>query len=156
MITVIVGLLAALVIGQLFRFSKPNFRDLAINAVAEADPALAVGLPSGLSSTAVAARKAALIAAGTPPIYAEKFAIDAEQQQAWHDNPKLREGSQANPKTAAEQEAQAILDAQKLEKSKLKPPSDKKLEERQEVVDEAEAAAGNLAGNQEAQKKGGK
>lgn len=151
---IIIGLLAALAIGlALLQRNHP----LAINAVAEApDPALAVGLPTGLSSTAVAARKAALIAAGSPPIYAEKFAIDAEQQQAWHDNPKSRTGSQASARTPAEQEAQAILDAQELEKSKLKVPSEKKLEERQEVVDEASDAAGKLTGNTDAQRKGAK
>lgn len=110
------------------------------------DPALAVGLPSGMSSTAVAARKAAMMTAGTPPIYAEKFAMDAEQQQAWHDNPKSRQGAHALPGTPAEQEAKAILDAQQLEKSKLNPPSEKKLEARQEVVGEAAVAAARTAG----------
>jgi hypothetical protein len=139
-----IGLLAALMIGLLSRF---KIRDIAFNAVADApDPALAVGLPNGLSSTAVAARKAAMIAAGTPAIYAEKFAIDAEQQQAWHDNPKLREEGQANPQTPAEREAAAITAAQKLEKSKLQTPSEKTLEQRQAIADEAEKAAAALAG----------
>lgn len=83
------------------------------------DSALAFEVPNGLDSTAVAARKAAPIAAGTPAIYAEKFAIDAEQQQAWHDNLKLHEGTQV-PKSEAERIAQSILDAQKLEPSKMK------------------------------------
>lgn len=78
------------------------------------DSALAFEVPTGLSPAAVAARKAALVAAGTPAIYAEKFAIDAEQQQEWHDNPKLREGTQASPKTEAEHVAQTIRDAQKV------------------------------------------
>jgi hypothetical protein len=128
-------------------FDRCCGRELAINSVAEApDPALAVGLPTGLSSTAVAARKAAMVAAGTPPMYAEKFAIDAEQQQAWHDNPKSRQGEQAGAKTPAEKEAKAILDAQELEPSKLKSPSEKNLEERQEIVSTAASAAEDLAG----------
>lgn len=144
---IILGLLAAALAIGLAAFNRFRPRDLAINAVAEApDPGLAVGLPSGLSSTAVAARKAAMIAAGTPAIYAEKFAIDAEMQQAWHDNPQSRKGEFTSPGTPAEREAQAILDAQKLEKSKLNPPSAKKLEQRQGVVDKAAEAAAATAG----------
>lgn len=124
-------------------------RDIAINATADAppDPALAVGLPTGLSSTAVAARKAALIAAGTPAIYAEKFAIDAEQQQAWHDaDAKKRQQQAPAAGTPAEQEAQAIIDAQKVEGSKLKAPTASQLEERQDAADAAGTAAGRTAG----------
>lgn len=124
-------------------------RQLAINAATDTppDPSIAVGLPTGLSSTAVAARVRALVAAGTPPIYAQKFAIDAEQQQAWHDNPKQRDGAQANPRTPAEDEAAAIAAAQKLDPSKLKAPSDKDLEAREAAVLEAQAAAERMAGS---------
>ena len=45
-------------------------------------PEVTVGLPSGLNSTAVLARKKALISAGTDPLLAEKLAIDAEREQS--------------------------------------------------------------------------
>lgn len=48
-------------------------------------PAISVGLPAGLDPEKVRARKAALIAAGTDPLLAEKLAIDAEGQQAARD-----------------------------------------------------------------------
>ena len=46
---------------------------------------MTVGLPQGLNPEAVLKRKAALINAGTEPLLAEKFAIDAEQQQHLRD-----------------------------------------------------------------------
>jgi hypothetical protein len=119
---------------------------LAINS-ATAEAQLEVGLPGGLSRTAVAARKAALVAAGTPPMYAEKFAIDAEQAQAWHDNPESREGAQANAKTSAETIAQGILDAHEADPSKsVKALSSKQLKERAEIVERVEAATEALSG----------
>lgn len=122
-------------------------RALAVNteAAPAISPELAVGLPAGLSSTAVAARKAALIAAGTPAIYAEKFAIDAEQAQMFHD---LAEKGKAKPaRGPAEDLAQAIIDAQEVEASKpVKALSDKVLAEREAAVAEAERAAQALSG----------
>lgn len=44
-----------------------------------------VGLPHNLDPEAVLKRKVALINAGTEPLLAEKFAIDAEQQQHLRD-----------------------------------------------------------------------
>lgn len=50
-----------------------------------AEPTVSVGLPAGLAPEKVRARKAALIAAGTEPLLAEKLAIDACEQQAARD-----------------------------------------------------------------------
>lgn len=144
MTLLITGLLAVLCIGLLSRK-----RLVAINAAdAPPDPAISVGLPKGVSSTAVAARKAALMAAGTPAIYAEKIAIDAEEQQAWHDaKPKDRAQAQmSQPGSSAEREAAAIAAAQKTEASKLAPVSEKQAEKRQDLVDNAASAAANVAG----------
>lgn len=46
---------------------------------------VSVGLPEGLAPEKVRARKAALIAAGTDPLLAEKLAIDACLAQADRD-----------------------------------------------------------------------
>ncbi len=55
-------------------------------------PGLIIALPDGINAAAVAVRKAALIAAGTDPLIAERLAIDAEAQQALSDA-RTREGS---------------------------------------------------------------
>lgn len=49
-------------------------------------PVVTVGIPTNLDAEKVLARKKALIAAGTEPLIAEKFAIDAEQQQYLRDH----------------------------------------------------------------------
>lgn len=124
-------------------------REVAINATAEASSPqeAALGIPTGLSATAVSARRAALIAAGTPAMYATQFAIDAEQQQAWHDNPKSRQGDQATAKTGAEQIAAGILQAHKADPNRApKTLTSKQLKERAEIVERVEAASEQLAG----------
>lgn len=114
-------------------FHRLGGRELAINASAETPseyPALTFQLPPGLGSTAVAARKAALMAAiGTPELIAEKIAIDAELQQAWHEeNHEGRNGeayqlvqklAEASRTTPAEQVAAAIRAAQEIQRSSM-------------------------------------
>lgn len=124
-------------------------RQLAINSAAAAAPPaeLQVGIPSGLSQTAVAARMGALVAAGTPRIYAQALAIDAEQQQAWHDNKKSRQGDQASSKTEAEKIADGIRAAHKVEPTRTAVPlTAKQLRDRAAVVEKVEKAAEALAG----------
>jgi hypothetical protein len=83
-------------------------------------PNLTRVLPAeGISAEAVRARMAALIAAGTDPIVAEKFAHDAEQQQAWHDNPDRRAGPQVVPMAEGEKLALDIHKAVRANPSKL-------------------------------------
>lgn len=126
-------------------------RKLAINsAEAVAAPAeLEVGLPSGISRTAVAARKAALIAAGTPEMHAERFAIDAERHQAWHDHPKNRTQAQV-PGNPLEREAAAIRDAQRLDPNKaVKTLTSKQMKERAAAVKKVEDATEALVGVKE-------
>jgi hypothetical protein len=48
-------------------------------------PEVTVGLPSGLDPQKVLERKKALLSAGMDPVYAEKFAVDAELEQARRD-----------------------------------------------------------------------
>lgn len=131
-------------------FDRLCGREIAINAVAEAPApaAIEVGIPSGLSQTAIAARTAALVNIGTPRFLAEKFAIDAERQQAWHDSdPKKREGAQASPKTEAEKIAAGILEAQRVDPTqKAKTLTSKQLLDRAAAVKKVEDATKALAG----------
>ncbi len=53
--------------------------------IATTPPTVTVGIPTGLDPEAIRRRKAALIAAGTDPLLAEKLATDAEEQQALRD-----------------------------------------------------------------------
>lgn len=115
-------------------------RPVAINSALSAPP-------TGLSQTARAARTAALVSAGVPQLYAEKFATDAVEAQAWHDNPEIRQGEQAKPLSPAEKEAKAIADAHRVDPSSAaQSPSASEVDERAAVVDAAQKAAQELAG----------
>ena len=70
---------------------------------APAPETVTVGLPSGLDKIKVAARKKALISAGTDTLLAEKLAIDAESAQLKRD--ALEEEIQKQAAKAAKQEA---------------------------------------------------
>jgi len=67
-------------------------------------PEATIGLPSGLKSEAVLARKRALIGAGTEPLLAEKLAIDAESAQVARDKAIAAEAKAAAKR--AEKEAE--------------------------------------------------
>jgi hypothetical protein len=49
-------------------------------------PVVTVGIPTNLKPEKIAARKKALMDAGTEPLLAEKLAVDAEQQQYLRDH----------------------------------------------------------------------
>lgn len=86
-------------------------RPVAINSALSTSP------NSGLNQAARAARMSALVSAGVPQLYAEKFATDATEAQAWHDNPEIRKGEQAAPLTPAEQTAKEIAAAHRVDSS---------------------------------------
>jgi hypothetical protein len=103
-------------------------RPVAINSALSTPP---------INQAARAARMAALTSAGVPQLYAEKFATDATEAQAWHDNPEIRQGEQASPLTPAEQTAKAIADAHRVDTTAAPPTGD---------LAEREAAVAELAG----------
>ena len=65
---------------------------------------LTLALPEGISAVPVLERRKQILAANPtlPVLTAEKFAIDAEQCQRWHDHPETRTRPQDGGKTEAE------------------------------------------------------
>jgi hypothetical protein len=95
---------------------------------------LSLNLPDGIGAAAVLERKRQILAANPtlPHLTAEKFAVDAERCQLWHDHPEIRTSPQAHGKTEAELLAQQIA-------------SIDRAETRLDATPEAEAIVSNIA-----------
>lgn len=80
-------------------------------------------VPPGINAAAVRARKALILkeCQGLDPLRAEQFAVEAEQQQYWHDHAESRATGQLGDKTEAERLAATIADAIAVEPSTLLP-----------------------------------
>lgn len=99
-------------------------------------PRLLLAIPDGVNHHAVATRKALLLAAseGLNELIAERFALEAEQSQAWHDNRNSRHGAQATAMTEAEEIAATILAAKRSDSDANPAPQTNAPENRAAVA----------------------